>query len=215
MRNEGPEPFWEREYRDPDARAFGPPSTEILELIPRLPRRASVLDLGCGDGRNALPLARAGFEVTAIDRSRSGVSRLAATASVEDLEVRAVVTDLASFEPRHRYDLVLAHGVLHLLPSDVCERTMAAMRRATKPGGWNVVAVFTDRLPPPPDLEPFALNLFPEGALEAAYGGWIVELSTSYVLEDEHSGGIRHRHPIDKVVARRPQRGDEGPEARP
>jgi tellurite methyltransferase len=198
------DPFWEDEYGDPDVDAFGPPSSEVVALIPRLKAGASVLDLGCGDGRNALPLARAGCVVTAVDKSRRGVERLAATAGAEGLTVKTFVADLATFDLGAGYDLVLAHGVLHLLPPRVSDRLLSRMREATKPGGWNVVAVFTNELPQPPDLAPFVLNPFDEGVLEAAYSGWDVELSESYVLEDEHSGGIRHRHHIDKIVARRP-----------
>ena len=42
---------------------------------------------------------------------------------------------------------------------------------------------------------------FKEGELARIYAGWRQEQATSYVLEDEHPGGVRHRHAIDKVVA--------------
>ena len=78
------------------------------------------------------------------------------------------------------------------------------MQAATAARGYNVVAVFTDQLVPPSDLKPFMLGLFREGELLARYRGWRVEQSRSYVLEDEHPGGIRHRHPINKIVAQKP-----------
>jgi len=77
------------------------------------------------------------------------------------------------------------------------------MQHATSPHGYNVVAVFTDTLPAPPDLEPFMLGLFREGELLEQYAGWRIALHRSYVLEDEHPGGIRHRHPVNKIVAQR------------
>lgn len=198
------EPFWEREYADPELEAFGPPSNEIVELIPNLPRQACVLDLGCGAGRNALPLAEAGFAVTAIDKSRAGIGRLASTARRKGLKVETRVADIASFEVDDIYDLVVAHGVLHLLPPEKCARVIQTMREATAPGGWNIVAVFTDALPQPPDLASIVLKPFSRGELRALYSDWEIQLAESYILEDEHSGGIQHRHAIDKLVARRP-----------
>jgi hypothetical protein len=67
-----------------------------------------------------------------------------------------------------------------------------------------VVAVFTDSLPPPVDLEPFILGPFREGELLGKYSGWNVELHRAYVLHDEHPGGVQHVHSINKIVAQRP-----------
>jgi len=78
------------------------------------------------------------------------------------------------------------------------------VKEVTRRGGWNVHAVFTDRLPQPPDLAPLVLCPFPQGALTKAYEDWAIELAESYILEDEHPGGIRHCHAIDEIVARRP-----------
>jgi tellurite methyltransferase len=94
--------------------------------------------------------------------------------------------------------------VLHLLEAAARDSLIAAMRSCTVPGGWNVVACFTDELPPPADLAPFCLGLFRPGEIMDRYRDWDIELERAYVLEDEHPGGVRHRHPINKVVARRP-----------
>ncbi|MGE3527778.1 MAG: hypothetical protein AB7I33_17810, partial [Gemmatimonadales bacterium] len=77
----------------------------------------------------------------------------------------------------------------------------------TNPGGWNVHAVFTDRLPQPADLAPIVHRPFREGELAQLYRSWDIELLHSSILEDEHPGGLRHRHAIDKIVARRPAAG--------
>jgi len=198
------EPFWEAVYADPGASAFGPPSDEIPGLVERLRAGARVLDLGCGDGRNALPFARAGFAVHAVDKSEPGIARLRRDAAADGLSIKAEVGDLESFVWADRYDLVIAHGVLHLLEPAAALRVVAGMQEATRPGGWNVVVVFTDRLPQPPDLVPFVRRPFREGELAGLYRGWEIELLQDFVLEDEHPGGIRHRHPIEKLVARRP-----------
>lgn len=215
-------PFWEAAYAA-DARPFGAPSAELLDLIARLPRGSRVLDLGCGDGRNALPFLRAGHRVTAVDRSRAALDALRRAAAVERSEAGGVAgaepldetdpasvglelvhADLRHMSPLDHYDLVIAHGVLHLLRPADRDWVIDRMRRHTRPGGWNVVAAFTDALPPPADLAPHCLGLFRPGELFLRYGDWAVELERSYVLEDEHPGGIRHRHPVEKVVARRP-----------
>lgn len=205
------EPFWDAAYRA-DTRPFGPPSLEILELLDRLPRGARVLDLGCGDGRNAIPLARAGHRVTAVDRSRAALAALRRAALREGsssdeespLGIEIVEADLAVMCPLEHYDLVIAHGVLHLLAPHDRDALIERVRRHTRPGGWNVIAVFTRRIPPPLDLAPLCLGLMDEGELALRYGDWTVESFQAYTLEDRHPGGVAHTHPINKLVARKP-----------
>lgn len=49
---------------------------------------SNILDLGCGIGRNALYLARIGFEVYAFDLSVDGLSQLAKEAELQNLEIK-------------------------------------------------------------------------------------------------------------------------------
>lgn len=202
----GPRPFWEDVYADDTRSAFGAASPEVVELCARLPARARVLDAGCGDGRHALHLARAGHRVDAIDVSERAVARLERQAQAEDLGIAARVADLRDDFPAGPYDLIVCHGVLHLLERDEWAMVIPRMRASTTAGGWNVVVVFTERIAPPADLAPFMKGLFREGELAGLYGDWDIEMEEAYLLDDEHPGGIRHRHPIEKIVARKPRK---------
>lgn len=198
------EPFWEEAYRDLDAETFGPPADEIVGLADMLPEDARVLDIGCGDGRNALYMAERGFEVDAFDVSLAGIDKLRSRCRARDASVAAWVQDAGRFAFRHEYDLVVLHGVLHLLDRQVWRRLLEAVRKNTKVCGWNVAVVFTNRLPPPPDLAPRVRGLFEEGELREQYQDWLVTRWEAYTLEDEHPGGVRHRHPVNKIVAQKP-----------
>ena len=198
------EPFWETGYADTGGPSvFGSPSEEMHVVVGKLPAAARVLDLGCGDGRNALFLLQHGLRVTAVDISAKAVAKLAVNARAYAELLHAEVADVREHSLRGPYDLIIAHGLLHLMPRVDWSRLMDGIQSDTAPHGYNVVAVFTDALPPPADLEQFMLGLFREGELLERYAGWRVVLYRSYVLEDEHPGGVRHRHPVNKIVAQR------------
>ena len=79
---------------------FLPP--EVAGLAP-----GRALDVACGEGRNAIWLARQGWDVVAVDFAEAGIAkgrRLAADAGVD---VDWVVADVTTFDPPGRFDLVI------------------------------------------------------------------------------------------------------------
>lgn len=98
---------WESRYGEATDAGIRPPSRFLVEVLPLLPT-GRALDVACGDGRNALHLARHGWRVEAIDFAHAGLARLLAIARRESLPVLAVQADLEQFPlPRGRYDVVV------------------------------------------------------------------------------------------------------------
>ena len=149
-------PFWEETYQDQSVSTFGNPSAEIIRLAHVLTKGSSVLDMGCGEGRNAIFLAEHGFQVNAIDISAAGITKLLRSARDRDLEINARVSDMTTFQFGQDYDLIVSHGVLHLVERGDWQQLIPRIKQFTRPGGVNVVAVFTDEIPPSEDMEPFA-----------------------------------------------------------
>jgi len=102
------------------------------------------LDLGCGEGRYALYLARKGCHVIAIDRTPAGVEKLKTLAQSQNLPVTANVTDIADFVfPKNRFDILVAATVLDHLTETLRLQTMRQIKNALKPGGILYVNAFT------------------------------------------------------------------------
>jgi tellurite methyltransferase len=199
-------PFWEECYnKDGPIKTFegGKPSSEFFELIKKLHLGANVLDLGCGDGRNSIFLGENGFEITAIDISETGIRKLKQQALEKGLKIKAEVQDMRNFTFKRTYDLIIAHGCLHLIERDYWIPLIGEIKDHTKQGGFNVIAVFTDKLPPPDHLKDFTIGLFREGELFDFYEDWNIIYQKSYILKDKHPGIRTHKHPINKIVAQK------------
>lgn len=94
-----------------------------------LPATGLALDVACGDGRNAVWMARRGLAVDAIDIAHGALQRLVTVARRERLAVHAIQADLERFPlPVDRYTLVV--NVRYLQRS-----LLPALRRAVRPGG--------------------------------------------------------------------------------
>lgn len=85
-----------------------------FNLEPYLTKEASALDVGGGDGRDAVWLARHGYQVTLIDPSEEMAVK--AQQSVDDAgykdKIEIIHGDPQKNGPDNQYDLVLSHGVL-------------------------------------------------------------------------------------------------------
>jgi SAM-dependent methyltransferase len=112
-------------------------------VTPHANRRA--IDLGCGCGFQAIPLARLGFAVTAIDLDRKLLAELESHSRGEDIEI--VCGDLMDFR-RHApasAELVvcMVDTLLHLRSQDEVKRLAADVYAALEPGG-TFIATFRD-----------------------------------------------------------------------
>jgi tellurite methyltransferase len=106
---------WDKRYREGSYADRTHPTALLADWLPRLADRGPrgrALDVACGAGRNALFLAEAGYEVTAIDISEAGLARAKRTAEERGLEIGWILTDLESSEaatglPEGLFDLVV------------------------------------------------------------------------------------------------------------
>lgn len=155
------------EYYRADPATCGAPFVEFADLCGEL-EAGTVLDLGCGQGRDALMFARAGHRVVGVDVSQVGVRQMRAVAKAEGLDVKGVVADLTTYRPTRRFDVVILDRVLHMLPEKtrraVLRRAMAAvasggsllvaegpkgmapLRAALQGSGWSLVKTKPNRL---------------------------------------------------------------------
>ncbi len=199
--------FWEKGYRNSNVSCMGGPSFEVAEIFPALPNHAKVLDLGCGEGRNAFFLASKGCDVTAVDRSKAGINKLLTIAKENHVVIKGIVQDIIDFNLVEEYDLIMAHGVLYYLGNAVWRDLLTKVKKHTRQGGFNIFTLFiyNEKYPLVKEIESAQYkNSFCENELQEFYQDWIEHRYDQYVKWDAHPGIPLHYHPIEKLVSQKP-----------
>ena len=171
-----------------------PVHSEVLEAMESLsPGKA--LDLGCGQGRNALFLAQHGFEVTAVDQNELALEILQSIVEQEDLEMTVGLYDINSANLKQSYDLIVSTVVLMFLQADRIPAIIRNMQDQTNPGGYNLIVCAMDTEDYPCQV-PFSFT-FKEGELADYYKDW------ELVKYNENPGHLHQRDENGNRIALR------------
>ena len=184
------------------------PSSLVRQLVEASENvaRWRVLDAGCGEGKNAVYLARAGAHVRGVDVSASAI-RNARGAWPDDKSVNWEIGDIRSIEyPAAAYDLVIAYGLLHCLPDEVSiRRVVGILQTASRPGGYNVICTFNNRAQDLRAHPGFRPTLLPHQCFVDYYGSWdILHESDTDLYETHPHNQIPHTHSMTRLIVRKP-----------
>jgi tellurite methyltransferase len=128
--------------------ALGDPTPSIVAFFDAYPKpSADVLDLGCGQGRDALFIARRGHRMVGVDLSLTGIEQLLADAKAESLPIQGMVADLRDFEPSENYDVVVLDRTLHLLAASERLTVLQSVSQATRPDGFVLITDEKSNMP--------------------------------------------------------------------
>ncbi|MET0238132.1 MAG: class I SAM-dependent methyltransferase [Kibdelosporangium sp.] len=169
------EAWWDGRYNESDRIWSGKPNAQLVAEVAGM-RPGSALDVGSGEGGDAIWLAEQGWQVTGVDISKVALARAAEHARERGVTVEWVHTDLVEAAPTTQFDLVTAH-FFHLPERAQIELLHRRLASAVAPGGTLLVVGHSpldmdkvERRPHLPDMYYTAQQV--EAVLEP--GAWTV-----------------------------------------
>lgn len=185
-------------------------SGKAIKLVRSLPKYISegkVLDIGGGEGRNALYLAKRGYEVSVIDISEVGISSLQKVAKQTGLKIGTQVADITKTDFAEEYDAVLMSFVLHHLETDEAIELVKKAQSHTRGAGVHIIATFAG------EGELYERNelkkcFYPsQKELEELYKGWeilLLEVKESTTRAKDKSG-VRIKNQMIRLIVQKPK----------
>ena len=92
---------------------FGKPYPEMVKFYSEITNKGKLLDLGCGQGRDAIALSSMGFEVVGIDYSKVGIEQLNKIAKEKKLPLKGIVGDIYEYTDFTDFEFILLDSMFH------------------------------------------------------------------------------------------------------
>jgi tellurite methyltransferase len=161
------------------------------------------LDLGCGQGRNALYLASQGFSVIGVDSSDEAIKSLTESAKAKELNIIGEVSNMTDFDiAPNFYNLIVANTSLDHLSVEDGNRVAQDMIRGLALGGYIFVSVFMTSDPGKSETAEHVKHYYHTGELRKQFNDLLLlSYQEEMWMDTEH--GDPHYHSMARLFAQR------------
>ena len=176
---------------------------EILRLCPPT-RPLRLLDVGCGEGRDAVFFAKNGYRVSAFDIAQTGIEKARRLADAHRVEADFFIANLLEYRLEQNFDIIYStNGVLNYIAPDMRGEIIEDYQTHTESNGLHALNLFIKKpfIARAPDEEPTE-NFWRSGELFTYYQNWYFHRCSENVY-DCASGGIPHQHCMDTLIAQK------------
>ena len=163
----------------------------------------TVLDIGTGEGRNALRLAsHFGMNVLGVDADSKIVETARKRARMNGLNIQFEQADIANYRTGMQFDAVLANEVTHLVPADERTQFFDTVKQNTRPGGFAVMSGYLVKAG-----DPRAENMFVPGQLKSQFdqdANWrVLTYDELWTPDQQFGAGQVATNSLAEIVAQR------------
>ena len=186
------------------------PSDGLVEALVKYDiKPGKALDIGAGEGRNCLYLAKLGFSVCAVEPSGLGAKKIQEKAEKLGLDLKVVNTDYLAFDSEEKYDFILAGTSIDHMDGDLMDEVFTKLKNSLNRKGMVYIIVFTEDDPgaikkydEASECADFIKHYFRKNELRNHFRDFKILFYDEYTKKDATHGPV-HFHAKAKLVAQK------------
>jgi tellurite methyltransferase len=134
---------WEKSYQNTKQLWSSNPDSELMQYFD-LVLKGKVLDLGIGEGRNAMPFIFSGFSIDGVDISDTALNRCKEKFAMENSDINLVSCDLRDYDIKmDNYTLIIVANVLNFFRKSEIDNMIQDIKAGLQKGGLIYLSVFS------------------------------------------------------------------------
>lgn len=172
-------------------------------------RNGNTLDIGAGEGRNSIYLASLGFNVTAVEPTKDGASKILSRANELNLNINVIHNDYLSADIKDKFDFIIAGTSLDHMESNYLIKSIEKLKTSLNIGGYIYIVVFTEKDPGclhdqenSSECATFINHYFKENELREYFSEYEILFYNEYMKPD-NTHGKPHVHGKAKIIAKK------------
>ena len=190
-----------------NSHTWGDKPNKLLAMIcDDLESGSYFLDLGCGQGRDSLFMAKNGFQVTAVDSSSEGINDLNGLAMKAGVEMELICKSIKEFEiESNKYSIINIFNTLQFLKKDDALEVIDNVKNKLRSGGHMIIAGFTKNDPLFKFEENKDRGFFELGELKNLFSDFEMIFYRELIIDDLGHAGFEepHEHGVVRMVAKK------------
>jgi len=185
---------------------WGTSPGKFVKLIPDFITSGNVLDLGAGEGKNSIYLSELGYMITAVEVSDYAINnfkqRLENLNSPIKNNIEIIHDDVLVFESKQQYDIIIAYGLLHCLPSiDHVDIVIEKMMNWCKKDGIIIAVSFNNSMGVPNVQDYLEPTLLPVNYLKNKFSNFeLLKYEDGIITETHPTSNIEHSHSLTRAI---------------
>ncbi len=161
----------------------------------------NALDIGGGEGRDAMFLASNGFRVLVVDKAKEGLKKARSLANKNHLHIKTRYANIPKFQIPGKFDIISCCNALQFLEPRDAYSMIREIRGHTNKKGLNIIRAFSERNPE--KHFPFLLKSKELLDLYENAGWQIIKYEEFLTPYESHTGAPLHQHGIAQIIAKK------------
>lgn len=177
---------------------------KTTEIASQANSEITAIDLGAGEGRDAVFFAEQGWHVYALEVSPNGLAKAERLANEREVPLQTIEADANDATFPEAVDVVYSAGAIQYIRPENRDRQFKHFKQNTTADGIHAMFAFVDHpdVPTAPDWTEREY-FYSQGELMDYYRDWEV-IESEEIIFDDDSGGEPHRHAAEILFARKP-----------